>query len=88
MNSRGGGRRLKVKALVGTGASRSIISKRLSNELGSFITSERVYELRTADEEGRLRIIGHCIACVVFQGVKVPGEVVFDVAENLGKMCA
>jgi len=74
---------VRVRALVDTGASRSVISKTLSDELDSFIPSERVYVLRTADMEGRLRIIGHCIAGVVFQGAEVPGEVVFEVAENL-----
>ena len=76
---------LKMKALLDTGASRSVVSKDLSDELGSFIPSERVYELRTADEEGRLRILGHCVSGVIFQGVEVPGEVVFEVAENLRK---
>ena len=79
------GKHMKVKVLVDTGASRSVISKTLSDELGTFIPSERVYELRTADEEGRLKIIGHCIVGVIFQGVEVPGEVVFEVAENLRK---
>jgi hypothetical protein len=37
----------------------------------------------TADEEGRLRIIGFCDLDVVFQGVEVPGECRFEVAENL-----
>jgi predicted aspartyl protease len=76
-------RRSRIKALVDTGASRSVVSKALSDQLGSFIPAERAYEVRTADREGRLRIVGHCIARVTFQGVEVPGEVVFEVAENL-----
>lgn len=39
--------------------------------------------MRTADEEGRLRIIGFCDLDVVFQGVEVPGGCRFEVAENL-----
>ena len=74
---------VKLKALVDTGASKSVISKRLANELGAFIPIEEPYELRTADEKGRLRIIGRCMVGVVFQGVKVPGGAVFEVAENL-----
>ena len=37
----------------------------------------------TADEEGRLRIIGFCDIDVVFQGVEVPGGCRFEVTENL-----
>jgi predicted aspartyl protease len=77
------GKVVKLKALVDTGASKSVISKRLANELGAFIPIEEPYELRTADEKGRLRIIGRCMVGVVFQGVKVPGGAVFEVAENL-----
>ncbi len=79
------GRSIRLKALVDTGASKSVISKRLADELGSFIPLERPYELRTADEEGRLRIIGRCMVDVVFQGIEVPGGAVFEVAENLRK---
>ncbi len=74
---------LRIKALVDTGASRSVISKTLSEKLGSFIPSERAYDVRTAEKEGRLKIVGHCITRMVFQGVEVPGEVIFEVAENL-----
>ena len=77
------GKVVKLKALVDTGASKSVISKRLANELGAFIPIEEPYELKTADKEGRLRIIGYCRVDVVFQGVKVPGGAVFEVAENL-----
>ncbi len=77
------GKVVKLKALVNTGASKSVISKRLANELGAFIPIEEPYELKTADKEGRLRIIGYCRVDVVFQGVKVPGGAVFEVAENL-----
>jgi hypothetical protein len=74
---------VKLKALVDTGASKSIISKKLSDELEAFIPLREPYELRTADEKGKLRIIGKCIVDVVFQGVKVPGGAVFEIAENL-----
>ncbi|MEM0267112.1 MAG: retropepsin-like aspartic protease [Thermofilaceae archaeon] len=74
---------VKIKALVDTGASKSIISKRLADELQSFISLREPYELRTADEKGRLKIVGRCMVDVVFQGVKVPGGAVFEVAENL-----
>jgi hypothetical protein len=78
-----GERAVKVKALVDSGASKSVISRRLSREVGSFIPLSEPYELRTADKEGRLRIIGQCLVEVVFQGVKVPGRALFEVAENL-----
>jgi len=76
---------VRVKALVDTGASRSAISKRLADMLGCFIPLEKPYELRTADEGDRLRVIGKCIVGVVFQGVEVPGGAVFEVVENLRK---
>jgi len=44
---------------------------------------EKPYYLRTADKNGKVKIIGRCIVDVVFQGVKVPGGAVFEVAENL-----
>jgi len=77
------GRVVRVKALVDTGASKSVISKRLAEELGAFTPLKKPYELRTADREGRLRIIGYCRVDVVFQGAEVPGGAVFEVAENL-----
>jgi len=77
------GRSVRLKALVDTGAGKSVISRHLADELGSFIPLERPYELRTADREGRLRITGQCLAEVVFEGIRVPGRVVFEVAENL-----
>jgi len=79
------GRSVRLKALVDTGASKSVISRHLADELGSFIPLERPYELRTADREGRLRITGRCPAEVVFQGTEVPGRAVFEVAEILRK---
>jgi predicted aspartyl protease len=78
-----GGKLVELKALVDTGASKSVISKRLAEELDALIPLKEPYELRTADEEGRLRIIGRCMVDVEFQGVKVPGGAVFEVAENL-----
>ncbi|MEM3829243.1 MAG: hypothetical protein QXP36_08540 [Conexivisphaerales archaeon] len=51
---------------------KSVISKKLADELGAFISIKEPYELRTADERGRLKIIGRCIVDVVLQGVKVP----------------
>lgn len=41
------------------------------------------YELRTANEEGKLRIIGQCTVEVKSQCVEVPGGAVFEVAGNL-----
>jgi len=79
------GKLVKLKALVDTGASKSVISKRLADELNALIPLKEPYELRTADEKGRLKIIGRCMVDVVFQGVKVPGGAVFEVAENLRK---
>jgi predicted aspartyl protease len=78
-----GGKLVALKALVDTGASKSVISKRLAEELDALIPLKEPYELRTADEEGRLRIIGRCMVNVEFQKVKVPGGAVFEVAENL-----
>ncbi len=74
---------VKLKAIVDTGASKSVISKRLADELGALIPIKEPYELRTADEGGRLKIIGRCMVDIVFQGVEVPGGAVFEVAENL-----
>ncbi len=79
------GRSVRVKAIVDTGASRSVMSKALSDALGAFMPLKEPYELRTADEEGRLRIVGYCRVGVTFQGVEVPGGAVFEVAENLRK---
>ena len=79
------GRSVRVKAIVDTGASRSVISKALSDALGAFTPLKEPYELRTADEEGRLRIVGYCRVGATFQGVEVPGGAVFEVAENLRK---
>ena len=76
---------VRLKALVDTGASKSVISKRIADELKAFIPLRKPYELRTADEGGRLRIVGRCMVDVVFQGVEVPGGGVFEVAENLRK---
>ena len=79
------GRSVRLRALVDTGASRSVVSKELADRLGAFTPLEEPYKLRTANEEGELRIIGYCRVGVVFQGVKVPGGAVFEVAENLRK---
>jgi predicted aspartyl protease len=80
-----GSKFIELKALVDTGASKSVISKRFAEMLNAFIPLKEPYELRTADEEGRLKIIGRCMVSVEFQGVKVPGGAVFEVAENLRK---
>jgi predicted aspartyl protease len=80
-----GNKVVELKALVDTGASKSVISKGLAEELGAIIPLREPYELRTADEEGRLRIVGRCMVDVEFQGVRVPGGAVFEVAENLRK---
>ena len=78
-------RGIKLKALVDSGASKSIISKKLAEALKAFTPLKEPYELKTANEEGKLRIVGRCMVDVVFQGVKVPGGAVFEVAENLRK---
>lgn len=78
-----GERVAKVRALVDTGASRSVISKRLADQLKAFTRLKKPYELRTANKRGRLRIIGFCNVDVTFQGVEVPGGARFEVAENL-----
>ena len=80
-----GEKALRLKALVDTGASRSIISVKRSKEVGSFIPLREPYELKTANKEGKLTIIGECLVEVMFQGIKVPGRVLFEVAENLRK---
>jgi len=74
---------VKLKCLVDTGASRSVISKRLSDKLGAFIPLETPHWLRTADKEGKLKIIGYCRVEITFQGVEVPGGEMFRIAENL-----
>jgi predicted aspartyl protease len=51
---------VKLKAVVDTGASRSVMSRVLSDELGAFTPLEKPYDLRTADEGERLRIVGYC----------------------------
>lgn len=80
-----GDRFIELKALVDTGAGKSIVSKRLAEKLNAFIPLKEPYELRTADGGGRLKIIGRCMVNVEFQGVKVPGGAVFEVAESLRK---
>ncbi len=80
---RSGDRRVKLRALVDTGASKSIISKKLADELKAFIPLDEPYDLRTADKNGKLRIIGQALVKVIFQGIEVPGRVAFEVAENL-----
>lgn len=77
------GSRVVLKALVDTGASRSVISEGLADRLKVLIPYDEPYELSTADKDGKLRIIGQSLVKVEFQGVKVPGRVAFEVAENL-----
>ena len=43
------------------------------------------YELRRADEERRLRIVGCYGADVAFSRAKASGGAVFEIAENLRK---
>jgi predicted aspartyl protease len=80
-----GGKSIEVEVLVDTGASKSVVSKGLAERLNALIPLKEPYEIRTADEEGRLRIVGRCMVDVEFQGVRVPGGAVFEVAENLRK---
>jgi len=80
------GKALKIKCLLDTGASLSIISKDLAEKIGAFIPFEepkKPYIIRTADEKGKLKIVGESLLEVVFQGIEVPGRVLFEVAENL-----
>ena len=79
------GKSVRVKAIVDAGASRSVMSKALSDALGAFTPLKEPYELRTAEEGGRLKIVGYCRVGVTFQGVEVPGGAAFEVAENLRK---
>ena len=74
---------IRVKALVDTGASKSVISKNLADRLKAFTPLKKPYKLRTANKGGELKIIGFCNVDVVFQGVEVPGGARFEVAENL-----
>jgi len=78
-----GDRVVKVRALVDTGASRSVISKRIADMLGAFTPLKKPYTLKTANQGGELKIVGFCNVDVVFQGVEVPGGARFEVAENL-----
>jgi hypothetical protein len=78
-----GEKTVKLKCLVDIGASRSVISKRIEEQLGAFTPLKKPYELRTADKEGKLKIIGYCNLDIIFQGVEVPGGARFEVAENL-----
>jgi len=77
------GRRVSKKALVDTGASKSIISKNLAVKLGALIPLDEPYELRTANKDGRLCIIGFARLKIKFQGVTIPGGCTFEVADNL-----
>jgi len=78
-----GERRIKKRALIDTGASKSIISKRLAIQLNAFIPLDEPYVLRTADKDGRLIISGFARLKVRFQGVEIPGGCTFEVAENM-----
>ncbi len=77
------GKRISKKALVDTGASKSIISRKLAVELGALIPLDEPYELRTANKNGRLYIIGFARLRIKFQGVTIPGGCTFEVADNL-----
>jgi hypothetical protein len=78
-----GEKTVKLKCLADTGASRSVISKRIAEQLGAFIPLKKPYKLRTTDKEEKRRIIGYCNLDIIFQGVEVPGGARFEVAENL-----
>lgn len=78
-----GEKRVKLRCLVDTGASRSVVSRILAEELGSFISLDRPYYLRTAEKEGKVKVSGRCMVNIIFQGIEVPGGVVLEVAENL-----
>lgn len=78
-----GEKAVRLKCLIDSGASKSVISKELSGKLGTFTPLKRPYELRTADKEGKLKITGFCNVDVISQGVEVPGGARLEVAENL-----
>jgi len=78
-----GDRSVRLKALVDTGASKSVTSVNLANKLKALTALEEAYELRTANKEGKLKIMGYCRVGVAFQGVEVPGGGTLEVAENL-----
>lgn len=73
---RSGDKVIKLKGLVDTDASRSVISKRLSEKLDAFIRLKEPYNLKTADKEGKLRISGFSRLDVTFQGVKMPVKII------------
>lgn len=74
---------IKLRALIDTGASRSVVHKRVADKLKAFIPLKRPYYLKTADKDGKLLIVGYCRVDVTFQGAEIPGGAVFEVAENL-----
>lgn len=74
---------IEKKTLVDTGAGRSILTKKLADELKAFIPFEKPYELGTASEGDKLRLVGSSVVGVVFEGAEVPGGAMFLVAENL-----
>jgi Zn-finger protein len=74
---------IKLKSLVDTGTSRSVVSKKFADELGAFMPLSKSYELGTANKGGKLKISGFCNVDIIFQGVEVPGGTRFEVAENL-----
>jgi hypothetical protein len=80
-----GDKTIKLKCLVDTGVSRSVMPKRLADELEAFMPLRKAYEFGTADEGGKLRITGRCVVEIVFQGIEVPVGAMFAVAENLRK---
>jgi len=49
---------IKLKALLDTGSSRSMIHKRSADKLKAITPLDRPYQLRTADKECRLKITG------------------------------
>ena len=79
----GGEKEAKVEAIFNTGSSYNIISKELAEKLDCFIPHSEKLELKTAEEGGKLRIVGFCPVKVEFEGVKV--YELFLVAENLAK---
>ena len=51
--------------------------------MAPIIPLEKPYYLKTADKDGRLKIIGYCRIDITFEGAEIPGGAVFEVAENL-----
>ncbi len=73
----------RVKLMVDTGASKSVISRKIAEELGALTLLEKPYYLYTAQKDGKIKIIGYCNLDIKFEGVEIPGGTRFEVAEDV-----